>query len=375
MQYREFGNTGVKISALGFGAMRLPGEEKDGQFIIDEETSIKIIHRAFELGVNYIDTAYGYCGGKSEIVVGKALKGYRDKVYLSTKMPTWNVKQHGDYRRFLEEQLKKLDVDYIDFYHFHSLGKDRWENIVLKYDLVKEAYQAKSEGLIKHISFSFHDKPEVMMQLIDTGIFETVLCQYNLLDRANEEAIAYAKSKGLGVAIMGPVGGGRLASASEIITGAMKGKAKSTPEVALRFVLANPNVSCALSGMSTIEMVEENARVASIEEPLSAEDWENINITFERTKKLADLYCTGCEYCLPCPQGINIPKVFSIMNYHKVYGLTEYAKKQYENLGKKEEFGSSPEDCIECGQCEDKCPQFIKIRDQLKRIQKEFSAL
>ncbi|HHV95579.1 MAG TPA: 4Fe-4S dicluster domain-containing protein [Clostridiaceae bacterium] len=375
MQYREFGNTGVKISALGFGAMRLPGEEKDGQFIIDEETSIKIIHRAFELGVNYIDTAYGYCGGKSEIVVGKALKGYRDKVYLSTKMSTWNVKQHGDYRRFLEEQLKKLDVDYIDFYHFHSLGKDRWENIVLKYDLVKEAYQAKSEGLIKHISFSFHDKPEVMMQLIDTGIFETVLCQYNLLDRANEEAIAYAKSKGLGVAIMGPVGGGRLASASEIITGAMKGKAKSTPEVALRFVLANPNVSCALSGMSTIEMVEENARVASIEEPLSAEDWENINITFERTKKLADLYCTGCEYCLPCPQGINIPKVFSIMNYHKVYGLTEYAKKQYENLGKKEEFGSSPEDCIECGQCEDKCPQFIKIRDQLKRIQKEFSAL
>lgn len=355
--------------------MRLPGEEKDGQFIIDEETSIKIIHRAFELGVNYIDTAYGYCGGKSEIVVGKALKGYRDKVYLSTKMSTWNVKQHGDYRRFLEEQLKKLDVDYIDFYHFHSLGKDRWENIVLKYDLVKEAYQAKSEGLIKHISFSFHDKPEVMMQLIDTGIFETVLCQYNLLDRANEEAIAYAKSKGLGVAIMGPVGGGRLASASEIITGAMKGKAKSTPEVALRFVLANPNVSCALSGMSTIEMVEENARVASIEEPLSAEDWENINITFERTKKLADLYCTGCEYCLPCPQGINIPKVFSIMNYHKVYGLTEYAKKQYENLGKKEEFGSSPEDCIECGQCEDKCPQFIKIRDQLKRIQKEFSAL
>jgi len=375
MQYREFGNTGVKISALGFGTMRLPGEEKDGQFIIDEETSIKIIHRAFELGVNYIDTAYGYCGGKSENVVGKALKGYRDKVYLSTKMPTWHVKQHGDYRRFLEEQLKKLDVDYIDFYHFHALGKDRWENTVLKYDLVKEAYQAKSEGLIKHISFSFHDKPEVMMQLIDTGIFETVLCQYNLLDRANEEAIAYAKSKGLGVVIMGPVGGGRLASPSEIITGVMKGKAKSTPEVALRFVLGNPNVTCALSGMSTMEMVEENARIASIEEPLSAEDWENINDTFERTKKLADLYCTGCEYCMPCPQGINIPKVFSIMNYHKVYGLTEYAKKQYENLGKKDGFGSSPEDCIECGQCEDKCPQFIEIRDQLKRIQKEFSAL
>lgn len=375
MEYRKFGNTGVEISALGFGAMRLPGEEKDGQYIIDEETSIKIIHRAFELGVNYIDTAYGYCGGRSENVVGQALKGYRDKIFLSTKMPTWNVKQQGDYRRLLEEQLKKLDVDYIDFYHFHALGKASWENVVLKYDLVKEAYKAKSEGLIKHISFSFHDKPEVMMQLIDTGIFETVLCQYNLLDRANEEAIAYARSKGLGVVIMGPVGGGRLASPSEIITGAMEGKAKSTPEVALRFVLGNPNVSCALSGMSTMDMVEENTLVASIKEPLSTEEWERINDTFEKTKKLADLYCTGCEYCLPCPKGINIPKVFSIMNYHKVYGLTDYAKEQYENVGKKEGFGSYLEDCIECGQCEKKCPQFIKIREQLKRIQKEFSTV
>ncbi|NMB96454.1 MAG: aldo/keto reductase [Clostridiaceae bacterium] len=375
MEYRKFGNTGVEISALGFGAMRLPGEEKDGQYIIDEETSIKTIHRAFELGVNYIDTAYGYCGGRSENVVGQALKGYRDKIFFSTKMPTWNVKQQGDYRRLLEEQLKKLDVDYIDFYHFHALGKASWENVVLKYDLVKEAYKAKSEGLIKHISFSFHDKPEVMMQLIDTGIFETVLCQYNLLDRANEEAIAYARSKGLGVVIMGPVGGGRLASPSEIITGAMEGKAKSTPEVALRFVLGNPNVSCALSGMSTMDMVEENTLVASIKEPLSTEEWERINDTFEKTKKLADLYCTGCEYCLPCPKGINIPKVFSIMNYHKVYGLTDYAKEQYENVGKKEGFGSYLEDCIECGQCEKKCPQFIKIREQLKRIQKEFSTV
>jgi len=373
MQYRKFGNTGVMISALGFGSMRLPGAEKDGQYNIDEESSIQIIHKAFELGVNYIDTAYGYCGGKSENVVGKALKGYRDNVYLSTKMPTWNVKQHGDYRKLLEEQLKKLDVEYIDFYHFHGLNKNNWEEVVLKHNLVEEAHQAKSEGLIKHISFSFHDKPEVLMQLVDTGIFESVLCQYNLLDRSNEEAIAYAESKGLGVVIMGPVGGGRLASPSEIIARSMEGKAKSTPEVALRFVLGNSNVGCALSGMSTMEMVEENAQVASDKEPLSTEDWERINNTFEKTKKLADLYCTGCEYCLPCPKGINIPKVFSIMNYQKVYGLKDYATKQYEKIGKKEEYGSSPEDCIECGQCEKKCPQFIKIREQLKKVHKEFN--
>ncbi|HOJ11712.1 MAG TPA: aldo/keto reductase [Clostridiales bacterium] len=375
MQYRKFGNTGVMISALGFGSMRLPEIEKDGQRVVDEENSIKIIHRAFELGVNYIDTAYGYCGGRSENVVGKALKGYRDRVYLSTKMPTWRAKQHGDYRRLLEEQLKKLDVDYIDFYHFHSLSKDSWENTVLKHNLVEEAQQAKDEGLIKHISFSFHDKPEVLMQLVDTGIFESVLCQYNLLDRSNEEAIAYAKSKGLGTVVMGPVGGGRLASPSEIIARSVGGKAKSTPEVALRFVLANSNVNCALSGMSTIEMVEENVKVASIEEPLNNEDWDRINRTFEENRKLADLYCTGCEYCLPCPKGINIPRVFNIMNYYQVYGLKDYAFKEYEQVGKEENYGSSPADCIECGQCEKKCPQHIKIREQLKKVQKGFSKI
>ncbi|NSW92384.1 MAG: aldo/keto reductase [Firmicutes bacterium] len=366
MQYRKFGNTGVMISALGFGSMRLPGYEKDGEFFVDEEKSIEMIHRAFDLGVNYIDSAYGYCGGKSEIVVGKALKGYRDQVYVSTKVPTWHIKEKADYRRFLEEQLKKLDVEYIDFYHFHSLNKNNWENTVLKYNLIEDAQKAKDEGLIKHISFSFHDKPEVLIQLIDTGIFETLLCQYNLLDRANEEAIAYANKKGLGVVIMGPVGGGRLASPSEIIKRSLGSKAKSTPEVALRFVLANPNVSCALSGMSSIDMVEENARVASIEEPLSREDWRRINETFEENKKLADLYCTGCEYCLPCPNGIKIPRIFSIMNYHKVYGLTDYAKKEFEKVGKEEAYGASPAECVECGECETKCPQNIKIRERLK---------
>ncbi|NLC68950.1 MAG: aldo/keto reductase [Clostridiaceae bacterium] len=366
MKYRKFGNTGVIISALGFGAMRLPEYEKNGNRMVDEDKSIEIIHRAFDLGVNYIDTAYGYCGKMSEIVVGKAIKGYRNKVYVSTKSPLWDIKEKSDYRRILEEQLKKLDVDYIDFYHFHSVNKDKWENLVLKFDLLEDAQKAKEEGIIKHISFSFHDKPEVMIELIDTGIFETLLCQYNLLDRANEHAIAYAREKGLGVVIMGPVGGGRLASPSEVIRQSLGGKAGSTPEVALRFVLANPNVCCALSGMNTLEMVEENARVASIEEPLSEEDIRRINETFEENKRLAELYCTGCEYCLPCPRGIKIPRVFNIMNYHRVYGLTDYAKSQFKGIGTDENHGASPADCIECGAGEEKCPQNIKIREKLK---------
>lgn len=373
MQYRKFGNTGVMISALGFGAMRLPEYEKDGQWYVDEGKSVEMIHKAFDLGVNYIDTAYGYCHGKSEIAVGKALKGYRDKVYLSTKLPLWQVKDTSDYRRLLEEQLKKLDTDYIDFYHFHGISKDRWENTILKLKLLDEAMKAKQEGLIKHISFSFHDKPEFLKELIDVGVFESLLCQYNLLDQSNKDAIAYAHEKGVGTVIMGPVGGGRLAAPSEIFKKVLGKETTSTPEIAMRFVLANPNVSCSLSGMGTMGMVEENVAVASNKEPISSTELEKINKMLEETKQLADLYCTGCDYCMPCPKGIKIPHVFRLMNYHKVYGLTEYAKKQFADIKEGSNNGNSPIACSECGACETKCPQKIQIRVQLKQTVKELA--
>lgn len=367
MQYRKFGNTGVKISALGFGAMRLPEIEENGTFRIDEDQALAAITRAFELGVNYIDTAYGYCHGNSEIVVGKALKGWRDKVYLSTKLPVWMVKAKADYRRLLEEQLRKLDVDYIDFYHFHALNQERFDNVVLKYDLLDEAQKAKEEGLIRHVSFSFHDDPEVLKRLVDVGIFSSLLCQYNLLDRANEEAIAYAHSKGMGVVIMGPVAGGRLAASSKNIQQLLEGQAVSTPELALRFVLANSHVSCALSGMSSVQMVEENVRTASLETHLTDDELQRIKMALKENERLAELYCTGCDYCMPCPNEVNIPLNFRLMNYHRVYGLTEYARGEYSKIGSTEQLkGRKAEECIECGICEEKCPQKIAIREQLK---------
>ncbi|MBM3713899.1 MAG: aldo/keto reductase, partial [Actinobacteria bacterium] len=262
MKYRIFGNTGIKVSILGFGAMRLPEEEINGKYYVKEKESIEMINTAFKLGVNYIDTAYPYCHNQSEFIVGKALKGWRDKVYLSTKMPTWMVEKSSDYRRFLEEQLKKLNVDYIDFYHFHALDDDRFKNKVLKYNLLNEAQKAKDEGLIKHISFSFHDTPDVMKKIIDTDIFESVLCQYNLLDRINEKSMAYAKKKGLGVTVMGPVGGGRI-TALGFLKDSIEERIRSLPELALIFVFSNKDVSVALSGMENINMVKENAKIAS----------------------------------------------------------------------------------------------------------------
>ena len=373
MQYRDFGNSGVKVSALGFGAMRLPQERIKGKSQIKQEKSVEIMQRAFELGVNYVDTAYNYNEGESELAVGKALKGWRERVYLSTKMPTWIVEKKDDYRRFLEEQLERLKVEYIDFYHFHFLNEDNFKNIVLKYDFLREARKAKDEGLIKHISFSSHDRPEFMKRIIDIGIFESVLCQYNLLDRSNEGVIAYAKETGLGVAVMGPVGGGRLAS-SGILKEILTGSVKSTPELALRFVLANENVSVALSGMENMQMVEENLRVASLSRPLSNEELETIKTFIKERRKKEEITCNMCEYCQPCPSQVAISRIFELMNYYRVYGLKEYARKQYQDIGvgtldsgEKDEREKA-DACTECGRCEEQCPQRIEIIERLKEI-------
>jgi len=372
MIYRDFGNTGIKISALGFGCMRLPGENINGKFELNQDKITEMLNRAYALGVNYFDTAPGYCDTKSEIAVGKALKGIRDKVYISTKCPMHDA---GDnLRKDLEHSLKQLDTDYVDFYHFWGIGNHHLENIIpMKNGPVQDALKAKEEGLIKHLSFSFHDKPEAMFKIIDTGLFESVLCQFNLLDRSNEEAIKYAKSKGLGVVIMGPVAGGRIGAPSDKIASMLPGKAQSSAEIAMRFVIASEGVDCALSGMENIDMLEENCRVASIETALSEDEVIRINKALDENKKLAELYCTGCKYCMPCPSNVNIPLNFEAMNYHKVYGLTQHAKNVYNDIRPDRDRGEKADKCIECGICEDKCPQKIKIREQLKEVARVLS--
>jgi len=369
MQYTEFGNTGIEVSKLGFGAMRLPMVDIDGKKDVDYDKAVEMIHEAFKLGVNYIDTAPYYCEKKSEIAVGKALKGWRDKVYLSTKNPIEN-KSGADWRKRLENSLKNLDTSHIDFYHMWGIGWEAYENSIdVPNGPLSAAFKAKEEGLIKHMSFSFHDDPENLSKIIDTGHFETMLVQYNLLDRSNEEAIAHAQEKGMGVVVMGPIGGGRLGAPSTHLNNLMEGS-RSTVETALRFVFSNPNINIALSGMENIEMVRQNVKIASNPNPLSEKELADVKAMLEENKKMAELYCTGCEYCLPCPQGVKIPKVFELMNYHRVYDLTDYAKSELNKLieSEKEEFG--PEKCVECGICETKCPQKIEIIKQLKETQK-----
>lgn len=373
MNYNDFGKTGEKVSSLGFGCMRLPEYQENEKWFIDQDKASEMISYAFENGVNYFDTAPYYCNKNSEEALGKAVKKFRSKVMLSTKIPLEVVKEPSDYRKTLEASLKRMDTDYVDFYHFWGINKGSFDNIIMQHDLLLEAQKAKEEGLIRHISFSFHDEPQSIKYIIDGSIkrgisMETMLVQYNLLDRSNEEMLAYAASKGLGTVAMGPVGGGRLSAPTDLYTKLTGKPAIATYELAFKFVLGNPNLSCALSGMETLDMVQKNVKIGNDPAVLSEMEWEQLGKAMEQLKKFSELYCTGCKYCQPCPSEIKIPDIFNFYNNHNVYGLTETAKNQF--AGYRKDGGKAISDCIDCGVCEKKCPQHLKIRDELARVER-----
>jgi predicted aldo/keto reductase-like oxidoreductase len=369
MQYREFGKTGIKISQLGFGCMRLPEIEKDGKWYVDEEKSTPMLRRAVELGVNYFDTAVYYCHENSEAAVGKALKPFRDKVNISTKIPVGGeIQSSADFRRLLEQSLTRLDTDYIDFYHFWGISKDAFDNRIMKYNLLEEARKAKDEGLIKHMSFSFHDDPSAIKYIIDRAeILESMLVQYNLLDRSNEKMIEYAHNKGLGTVAMGPVAGGKLAAPNALTKKLTGEDVSSSYALAFKFVLGNPSLSCALSGMQNMDMLEKNAALAANPVTISEEEWQQLGESLERLKKFSDLYCTGCNYCQPCPAGINIPHIFNMYTHYNVYEMVDHAKWMWNKH--KEDGGKTFKDCKDCGLCEKKCPQHLKIRENLRKVE------
>jgi len=378
MKLRPFGTTGEVVSALGFGCMRLPEVERDGTHFIDMEKAAPMLMRGYELGINYFDTAPYYCHGNSEKAVGEALEKVRDKVLLSTKCQVNDCKSPDDYERSIENSLKNLRTDHIDFLHFWGTNERLFLDKTIDEGFLDRAAKLKEQGLIRHISFSFHDRPEAIKIIVDAaeahGVkLESMLCQYNILDRANEEMIAYVHEKGLGTVAMGPVGGGRLAAPAELYKKLTGKESTATYELAFKFCLGNPNLSCALSGMQTVEMVEQNAKIASDDTAFSPAEWEQLKAAMEQLKKFNELYCTGCAYCQPCPAGIDIPRIFKAYTYHNVYGLTQAGKKdldEYFFFG-----GKGVTECIDCGDCEGKCPQHLSVRDELKRVTSFFDTV
>ena len=373
MRYVKLANTDYTVSRLGFGSMRLPMVSIGGRDYVDADRAIGVMHRAFELGVNYVDTGFIYCSEESEFAVGQAIEQWpkSQEIVVTAKCTKFRMQNPGDLRRMLEHQLWKQRRDCFDFYLFHGIGWDNWHDIDERTGWVDDMAKAKEEGLVKHVGFSFHDKPEMMMRLIDEGIFELVTCQYNYLDRSNEEAIHYARRKGIPVVVMGPVGGGRLAVIPKSLRDQGELSQSNAAGLALRFVLAHPGVSVAISGMGSVEMVEQNCAAADAG-PLTEAEIGTINELMDKSKDLARLYCTGCDYCLPCPNEVRISRCFELYNYYTVYGLQEYAIEEYRKLV---EAGQDASACVECETCLDRCPQHIAIPEQLREVRNLFSSL
>jgi len=294
MVYRRLGRTGLKVSQLGFGAMRLPMKGEGAEAVVDRDLAIPMIHRAFEGGVNYIDTAVGYCNSDSQRAVGEALAGWRDKVVVSTKNPNYGEDEAAWWKN-LEDSLERLRVEHIDVYNHHGLNWKLYGEAV-EPRLAQWMRKAREQGLIRHICCSFHDNNDGLLKLVENGYAASITLQYNMLDRQLEEGIALARARNIGVVVMGPAGGGRLGADSPILQKLLP-SVRRVPELALRFVLANPNVTMALSGMSTMQQVEENLATANDTVTLSPADQAAIQEQLARLKAMADLYCTGCGYC------------------------------------------------------------------------------
>ncbi|MBD3345822.1 MAG: 4Fe-4S dicluster domain-containing protein [Chitinivibrionales bacterium] len=364
MIYRKLGTTGLMASQLGFGAMRLPMTGEGIDACVDRERAVPMIHRAFEAGVNYIDTAVGYCNRDSQRAIGEALRGWRDRIIVSTKNHYYGPDEK-EWWKNLEDSLYRLNIDCIDIYSHHGINWRHYEENVAP-RLSAWMQKARDQGLIRHICTSFHDSTEALVKLVDTGYPEVITLQYNLLNRGLEEGIAYAAEKGIGIVVMGPVAGGRLGATSSILEENIP-HLRKVPELALRHVLANPNVSVALSGMSTMSHVEENISVASDTPPLTEEQKRLIDDTALRIKELEKLYCTGCGYCEPCPNNVAISRIFEWYNLGRLYGYWDRATMLYREIGVKENDKRKKADsCIECGACEKNCPQNIEIIRNLK---------
>jgi len=379
MRYRKMGKTNLDVSILGFGAMRLPMVGSPGGLAgfdpnipIDEPEALKMVQHALEQGVNYYDTAYGYHGGKSETFMGKALKPYRTKVLLATKLPVWNIEKPEDFQRIFDEQLKKLDTDYLDFYLVHGLGRATWAKMK-EMGVLKFMDTLRAGGRIRYAGFSFHDEIKVFKEIVDAYDWDMCQIQYNFYDRnyqAGTEGLTYAASRGIGVVVMEPLRGGRLVDRIPAEVQALWDTApvqRSPVEWAMRWVWNHSDVSVVLTGASTPAQLADHTRIVKDAAPDSLTPQELA--LFEQVQAvyrgMLTVDCTGCGYCVPCPNGVDIPQNFQLYNDTFLFKGAEFSSFAYNRFLNPEQRASG---CTECLDCLEKCPQHINIPEELKKV-------
>jgi len=342
--------------------MRLPEE--------DPELAAAVVEAAIEAGINYFETTRGYIHGKCQHLVAGGLKGRSRGLIVSGKAGVNEETTADSYRQEIELQMQILGVDYLEFFQVGWFTYEKLPLLTRKGGALEALDRARSEGIIGHIGFTGHDKPENVIKLVETGLFDSVTLVYNMVNRSYAPAIQRASELGVGVVVMCPVGGGMLAAPARSLQELIPGGAKTTAAAALQFVLSNPGVSCACSGMNTVEMVRENVETVVSFSGLSDEDWKRVNEVLDQFAQIGEKFCTGCGYCMDCPEGVDIPGVFRLFNYAKVYGLEEWARLQYQRL----DPAKRADVCKRCGTCEPKCPNNIPIMDQLEQVARAFGA-
>jgi uncharacterized protein len=385
MLYRSLGRTGERVSILGFGAMRLPVIEGRRERI-DVPLATEMLYYALDHGVNYVDTAFPYHGatfdetpGNSEGFLGDALAaGYRDRVLLATKMPSWLIKSRDDMERILAGQLERLRTDRIDCYLLHGMAAEPWKKLS-ELGVMDFLDKAKADGRIRYAGFSYHDDPPAFAPIVDAYDWDFCQIQYNFLDvdfQAGTAGLAYAAERGLGVIVMEPVKGGRLAPPlPESIQAVWDAYPVKRPPVewALRFVWNDPRVSLVLSGMTAMDHVVSNVEYASRGEAgsLTAADLVQIDKVSAAYKARTVVDCTSCKYCLPCPEGINIPKILTAVNNASLFDDVEEERRGY-NISITLKDTTPASVCAECGHCEDACPQHLEVIKELANAARMF---
>lgn len=375
MQYRPMGRTGVNVSALGFGMLRLP--MKNGHVDFDQTTPM--VHRAIEGGVNYIDTGRVYMGGESEQAVGKALAGgWRDRVYVTSKMPWWEMQSADDFEKFFDQSRRTIDTDVIDFYHIHMIMHRAWKDYVLPYRLIEKMENLKAQGKIRFMGFSFHDSLQLFKRVVEyTPAWDFCLIQHNYLDYEYEAGVLgpkYAAANGMGLAVMKPVRTGFLANLPQSMREALASTGIRKPDAkwALDYLWDIPEVSVAVSGMGSMEDVEENLSYATKAKP-------NMLTPAEREALGAAIYayrhapghidCTGCYQCIPCPQNVAIGYIFAyVYNNYLLHRNKERAMMDYTVSMSPVQRGDPASSCIGCGECLAKCPQHLDIPNLLAKV-------
>lgn len=366
VKVKRFEKLGIEPSLLGFGCMRFP-LNKDGK--IDEVEAEKMIDKAIASGVTYIDTAYPYHNGDSEPFVGRVLKKYpRDSFFLATKLPIWQVNSQEDALKIFEEQLKRLDVEYVDFYLLHALDSEKWQKVI-EYDLIGMCEKLREAGKIRYLGFSFHDEYPVFKEILEYHKWDFCQLQLNYMDmdiQAGMKGYQLAEKMQVPIVVMEPIKGGSLANLPKDI--AQKfidyNPEASVSSWALRYVASLSNVKVVLSGMSTYDQVIDNLETFENFEYLNQDELMVIQEVRDTLKARMKNGCTGCSYCMPCPFGVDIPSNFKYWNNAFVYDSHEQFKGKLNNMKPE----AKAENCRKCGKCEKLCPQQLSIRDDLQKI-------